>query len=68
MADPTDRYSILTWRLAPNGGVLCPEPANDLPLLNAPGARSGRGLVAAFAASICLWAVIGFALQRLFNN
>lgn len=42
------------------------EVANDLPLLGPRGARSGKGLLAAFAASICLWALIGFAVQRLF--
>jgi hypothetical protein len=47
-------------------GILSIEVANDLPLLSPHVARSGKGLLAAFAASICLWAVIGFALQRLF--
>jgi len=54
---PARRHSMLPLRAA-----------NDLPLLSPRGARSGKGLLAAFAASICLWALIGFALQRLFAN
>jgi hypothetical protein len=71
MVELRDRHPTRMTRpvqCARRPSILAIEVANDLPLLSPRVARSGKGLLAAFAASICLWAVIGFTLQRLFSR